>query len=151
MFYIPECEGKAEEVWQILSGKITCLCLTRESPRAHVAKFYDRVRLIRNVLRASKFFAIKLIGIVILWIYYTIPFGFSLFWHFRAIIFNLWIYSVWLMITDDGSLPEMRIWSLLIIKSDFKWCVYFRRSLYLYFYYLVSVTADGPESPRGHM
>ena len=31
---------------------------------------------------------IKLIEIVILWVYYTIPFGFSLFWHFWDIIFQ---------------------------------------------------------------
>ena len=88
------------------------------SPRAHVAKFYGRLRLIRSVLRASKISVLKLIEIVILWVYYTIPFGFSLFWHFRAIIFNFWIHIVWLRITDDGSLPEMRIWSILIIESD---------------------------------
>ena len=66
-----------------------CHCWwTSESPRAHVAKFYGRHRLIRSFLRASKFSALKLIEIVILFVYYTIPFGFSLFRHFRAIIFN---------------------------------------------------------------
>ena len=42
------------------------------SPRAHVAKFYVRLQLIRSVLRASKFSVLKLIEIVILWVYYTI-------------------------------------------------------------------------------
>ena len=54
-------------------------------------------------------------------------------------------------ITDEGSVPEMRIWSILLIKSDLKWCIHLSRSLYLYFNYLVSVTAGGPVSPRGHM
>ena len=54
----------------------------------HVAKFYGRLRLICSVLRASKFAVLKLIEIVILWVYYTIPFGFSFFRHFWDIIFQ---------------------------------------------------------------
>ena len=27
----------------------------------------------------------------------------------------------WLRITDEGSVPEMRIWSILLIRSDLKW------------------------------
>ena len=59
----------------------------------------------------------KLIVIVILWVYNTIPFGFNLFWHFLDIISQLWYYFqiVWLRITDEGSVPEMRIWSILLI------------------------------------
>ena len=56
-----------------------------------------------------------------------------------------------LRITDEGSVPEMRIWSILLIKSVLKWCIHLSRRLFLYFNYLVSVTAGGPESPRGHM
>ena len=55
------------------------------------------------------------------------------------------------MITDEGSVPEMRIWSILLIKSDLKWCIYLSRSRFLYFNYWVSVTAGGPVSPREHM
>ena len=29
---------------------------------------------------------------------------------------------VWLKITDEGSVPEMRYWSVLLIKFDLKWC-----------------------------
>ena len=58
-------------------------------PRAHVAKFYDRLRLIRSVLRASKFSVFQMFEIVILWVYYTIPFGFSLFRHFWDNTFQL--------------------------------------------------------------
>ena len=61
---------------------------------------------------------LKLIKIVILLVYYTIPFGFSLFWHFLVITFQLFILHVWLRITDEGSVPEMRIWSISLIYSD---------------------------------
>ena len=37
----------------------------------------------------------------------------ALFGHF----FNLFNYFLWLRITDEGSIPEMRIWSILLIKS----------------------------------
>ena len=38
---------------------------------------------------ASKFSVLKSIEIVMLWVYYTIPFGFSLFRHFMGITFQL--------------------------------------------------------------
>ena len=82
-----------------------------------------------------------------LWFYYTIPFGFSLFWHVWNISFQLLIILFWLRITVKGSVPEMQIWSILIIKSDWKWCINLRISLFLYFNYFVSVTASGPLSP----
>ena len=31
---------------------------------------------------------------------------------------------LWLRITDEGSVPEMCIWSILLIKSDLKWCTH---------------------------
>ena len=74
----------------------------------------------------------RLNGIVILLFYYTIPFGFTLFRHIWVIIFNFWNYFVWLRITDEGSLSEMGIWSILLIKSDLKWCIHLSRSLFLY-------------------
>ena len=58
---------------------------------------------------------IKLFEIVILWVYYTIPFGLSLFWHVWDISFQLLKLHVWLRTTDEGSVPEMRIWSILLI------------------------------------
>ena len=45
-----------------------------------ISKFYVRLRLIRSVLRASNFPCLKFLEIVILRVYYTIPFGFTLFW-----------------------------------------------------------------------
>ena len=44
----------------------------------------------------------------------------------------LFILYFWLRITDEGSVPEMRIWSKLLIKSVLKWCIHLRRSLFLY-------------------
>ena len=52
------------------------------------------------------FSVLKLIEIVILWVYYTIPFGFSLFRHFWDNTFNFWNDFVWLRITDERSVPE---------------------------------------------
>ena len=54
-----------------------------------------------------------------------------------------------LRITDEGSVPEMRVWSISLIKSDLKWCIHLSRSLFFNFNYLMSVTADGPRIPRG--
>ena len=60
--------------------------------------------------------------------------------YLKLLIFNFWIHIVWLRITDEGSLPEMRIWSILLINSDLKWCIHLSKSLYLYFNYLVCVS-----------
>ena len=87
--------------------------------RALVAKLYVRLRFIHSLFRASTFPVLKLSDIVILWVYYTIPFGFSfLYYTFWASIFNFLNYFDWLSITDEGSVPEMRIWSILLIKFD---------------------------------
>ena len=93
---------------------------------------HDKKAILKHVLRALKFSVLKLIEIVILWVYYTIPFGFSLFRHFWAITFNFWIIIVWLRITDEGSLPEMRILFILLIEFDLNWCIHLSRSLFLY-------------------
>ena len=95
-----------------------CHCWwTSGSPRAHVAKFYGQLRLIRSVFGASKFSVLKLIEIIISWVYYTITNGFSLFLALLDHDFQLLNYFVWTRITNRGSLPEMRIWSILFIKS----------------------------------
>ena len=120
--------------------------------------FYGRLKirflnLLSGVLTDGvlSLYLVILIENVILWVCYTIPFGFSLIRHFWTKLFIFLNFIVWLGITDEGSVPETRIWSVLLIKSDLKWCIYLSRSLFLYFNYLVSVTAGGPESPRGHM
>ena len=94
---------------------------TRVSPRAHVAKFFVRVQLIRSVLRASKFSMLKFIEIVILWIYYMASLLASAsFGAFVISLFNFFSYFVWLMISCDGSVLEMRIWSIKL--SLFSYC-----------------------------
>ena len=47
---------------------------------------------------------------------------------------------LWLWITNEGSVPEMRIWSILLIKSDLKWCIYLSRSLFLYSWNNISLS-----------
>ena len=71
---------------------------------------------------------------------------------FVTSFFNFLNYYVWLIITDEGSVPEMRIWSILLMKSDIKWSIHLDLFLYFnHFTHLVSVTAVGHESPWGHM
>ena len=65
----------------------------------------------------------KMLYIVIIWVYFTIPYGLSLFWQFGVSLFNFLNYFVWLRITDEGSVPEIRLWSLLS-KSDLKRCIH---------------------------
>ena len=122
-----------------------CHCWwTRVSPRAHVAKFCVRLQLIRRVLRASKFSVLKFIEILILWIYYMPSLLASAsFGTFVTSLFNFLSYFVWLRITDEGSVHEMRIWSILLMKSDLNG-VYILISFYIS---TTSLTADGPESP----
>ena len=55
----------------------------------------------------------------------------SLFMHFRDNIF-FWNHFVWRRITDEGSLPEMHIWSILLITSELKWCIHLSRSLFIF-------------------
>ena len=50
-----------------------------------------------------------------------------------------------------NDLPEMRIWSIVLIQSNLKWCIDLRRSFFLYFNDSVSVTAFGTVSHPGHM
>ena len=56
------------------------------------------------------------------------------FWHFLGITFQLlnYMYFFGLGSLTRGSVPEMRIWYILLIKSDWKWCIHLSRSLFLY-------------------
>ena len=74
---------------------------------------------------------LNLINIVIFFITLSL-FASACFGTFRASIFIFLSYIVWLRITDEGSVPEMRIWSVLLMKSDLKWCKHLSRSLFLY-------------------
>ena len=58
---------------------------------------------------------LKLIEIVILLVYYTIHFGFSLFFALFGHFFSIFLIQVWLRITDEDAVPEMRIWSISLI------------------------------------
>ena len=51
---------------------------------------------------------------------------------------------------DEGPVPEIRIWFILLTESELKWCIHLHvsRSLFSFFNYLVSVTAGGPKSPQ---
>ena len=62
--------------------------------------------------------------------------GVFLYW---ASLFNFLNYFVWLRINDEGSVPEMRKWSILLIKSDIKWCIRQSRSLFLYLYNVINM------------
>ena len=42
-------------------------------------------------------------------------------------VLNFFNYFLWLKITDEGSIPEIRIFSILLIKSDLKLCVHLSR------------------------
>ena len=66
---------------------------------------------------SSKFSVFELAEIVIFCVYYTIPFGLSLIRHFWGITFQLLeLLCLAIRITDEGSVPEMRIWSILLIN-----------------------------------
>ena len=69
---------------------------------------------------------------------------------FVTSLFNFLNYFVWLRITDEGFVPEMRIWSILLMESDLKWCIHL--DLFLYFNHftpLVSIPAGGIPVAKG--
>ena len=108
-------------IFQPLHSLGECHCWwIRESMRAHAAKFYGRLRLIGSGSRASTVFPCWIYWNCNFWGLFPIPFGLSLFWHFCYISFQLFSYFVWLRITNDGSVFEMRIWSILF--SLFSYC-----------------------------
>ena len=52
------------------------------------------------------------------WGLFTIGFGLSLFLHFCDISFQLFSYFVWQRINGGGSVLEMRIWSILLRRTN---------------------------------
>ena len=60
------------------------------------------------------------------------PFWLQLIYAFWALHFNFFNFFVWLRITDEGSLPGMRIWSILLIESELKWCINLKRGLCIF-------------------
>ena len=53
--------------------------------------------------------------------------------------------------THFTNLLSVRSTSVTDLITNLKWCIHLSRSFFSYFNYLVSVTAGGPRSPRGHM
>ena len=43
---------------------------------------------------------------------------------------SLNLYQRLKLLTDEGSVPKMRIWSILLIQSDLRWCIHLSRSLF---------------------
>ena len=107
--------------------------MDRRPTRAHEAKFYDRLRLIRSILRVSRFSTFKINSNCNAVSLLHHPFLAST---CSGIIFvSHWIFynTCWLRITDDGLIPEIRIWSMVLIQSDyFCVCIHFNRSPFLY-------------------
>ena len=102
-------------IFQPLHSFGECHCWwTRETLRAHAAKFYGRLQLIRNVPRASTFSVFKFLEIVFFGVYSQSRLASVCFGTFVISLFNFFSYFVWLRITDDGSVLEMRIWSILL-------------------------------------
>ena len=79
-----------------------------------------------QIFRVFKIHSFKF---VIVWVYYTIPLALPCFGTL-GIHFNFLNYFLWLRITDEDSVPEMRIWSISFIKSDLKWCTHLSRNLF---------------------
>ena len=98
-----------------------CHCWwTRESLRAHAAKFNGWLQLIRSVSRASTFSVLKFIEIVMFVVYSPSLLASVCFGTFVISLFNFFSYFVCLRITDDSSVLEMCIWSILL--SLFPYC-----------------------------
>ena len=74
----------------------------------------SRLRLIRSVLRASNFPCLKFIEIVICGFITPSLLALPCFGTFGH---KFLTYFLWLRNTDEGSVPEMRIWSISLIKS----------------------------------
>ena len=103
-------------------------------PEGTCSQVLRSTSVVSLLLRASIFFVLK-----IDWNYNFVgllhhSFCFSLFWHVWDISFQLLKLLFWLRITDEGSVPEMRIWSILFIKSDLKWWMQLSRSPFLHLY-----------------
>ena len=97
-----------------LSGECHCW-RTRQSPMAHLTKIYGWLRSIRIVLRKSKFSMLQLIKIEFFGLLTPPLLALACFGTFWASLFNFSNFFVWLRITDEGSVPEMRVWSILLI------------------------------------
>ena len=112
-------------------------------PRAHIADFNYRLRLIRIVWEHqnrpyNNWFKFKFCGFITPYVLASACFG-----TFVSNIFYFWNHFVWRRMTDVGSLPEMRIWSIFLIKSDSKLCIHLSKgSLYISTTWWVALLVD---------
>ena len=109
--YISEISGNFISV-------LECFCI-------HVSETFVNYKIFCWILgwirrHWHNFPCLKLIEIVIVWVHFTIPFRCNFFLDFGASYLTFIQHFVWLRITDEGSITEMRIWLLLLIQSDFK-------------------------------
>ena len=115
-------------IWQAVALWIT----KRRAKWLMSTPYVMQITELRVKFHGLQFSVIKIVSIVYLLVYYTIPFGFHVFLYFWGVTFHLfnWLFLLW--ITDDGYVPEMCICSILLIKSDLKWCIHLTRSLFSY-------------------
>ena len=60
------------------------------------------------------------------------------FWTFKLLLkFFNYMFFVWLRMIAEGSVPEIRIWFIFFINSDFKCFIYLSIILFLYSQFLV--------------
>ena len=87
--------------------------------------------VICSVLRASKFSELRLIEMVILRVITPSVLASACCYTFWEQLFNYWKYFVWLRNTDESSVPEVRIWSILQLDS-------YKNGVYMYIWVEVS-------------
>ena len=123
-------------VMQIKSFLVLCLCHMLYIPffcGAHKAK--------RHICFTLLFVRLSVCHVLLLLAPHafrvTLVFYQYILWNdILCLSFQLLKILFWLRITDEGSVPEMRIWSILLIKSDSNWCKHLSRSLFLYLFFL---------------
>ena len=93
-----------------LSNKLLGQGYVKERLKSSLRKFYGRYGdLTKPPLGTS---------LLLRTVPWCISLGFSLFWHLLVITFPFFKPHVWLRITDEGSVSEIRMWSISLIKSD---------------------------------
>ena len=114
--------------WGIIIFYISTTC----AEGTYIAKLYSLIRVFHSVSRASIFSVLKLIVKVILYAYYAIPFGFSLFLallghHFSTFQLRCLAKNHVLgFSTQHAHIP------ILSMEFNLKWCMHLSRKPFLY-------------------